>query len=91
MASSIYIVLSNDKIPILAFESYQDAQLTVMNLFGKSAEAYKKHLISIPFSQDGKKSLNLSDVEDVVDITIKATLKSYESVADKFVERLETK
>lgn len=56
----IYIVVADDKTPIVAYEEYEDAKITVHNLFGKGATKLKNHCIAVPYSENNK-ILNISN------------------------------
>ena len=88
--NQLYLVVNEEKIPITAYESYQDARSAVENLFGKSITKQNKHIVRVPFCGDSKHALSADSVDDVVKMTIRATLAAYEVISSKFIQTMES-
>lgn len=86
--SCIYVVVNDDSIPIIAYSDYNEAKETISNMFGKSLAQLNKHCYTIPFNDNNKK-VDFSNSQDIIDLTIQATLKSYDKISDKFIEMYE--
>ena len=85
--SKIYVIVDDNFKPFLAYSEYEDAKETVANMFGKSLAQLNRHCYSIPFC-DNSKIIDFSNSKDVIDLTINATLRSYEHIYAKFEEMM---
>ena len=70
----IYIVTGSDyhKRPIMAYETRNDAVRAACAVNECDASEAADHIRSVPFMADVPKTVDLADVQTVIDITIKA-------------------
>ena len=78
----VYLVVSDDGSPFMVFESYNDALISVENLFGRGAKYVDKHIKSCPYFYDMSKKLDTSDVETVVNIAVDNAIKGYKHATE---------
>ena len=69
----IYIVTGGDyyKRPIMAYETRNDAVMAVYAIHECDASEASNYIRVVPFMADAPKTVNLSDVQTVIDMTIK--------------------
>lgn len=70
----IYIVTGNDyhKKPIMAYETRNDAVRAACAIHECDAAEAGDHIRAVPFMADVPKTVDLADVQTVIDMTIKA-------------------
>lgn len=70
----IYIVTGSDyhKRPIMAYETRNDAVRAACAVNECDASEANDHIRSVPFMADVPKTVDLADVQTVIDMTIKA-------------------
>lgn len=70
----IYIVTGRDyyKRPIMAYETRNDAVRAACAIHECDASEASDHISAAPFIADVPKTVDLADVQTVIDITIKA-------------------
>lgn len=70
----IYIVTGSDynKSPIMAYETRNDAVMAACAIHEFDASEPSDHIRAVPFMADAPKTVDLADVQTVIDITIKA-------------------
>lgn len=70
----IYIVTGNDyhKKPIMAYETRNDAVRAACAIYECDAAEASDNIRSVPFMADVPKTVDLADVQTVIDMTIKA-------------------
>lgn len=70
----IYIVMSDGyyKKPIMAYETRNDAVRAACAVHECDAAEASDHIRAVPFMADAPKTVDLADVQTVIDMTIKA-------------------
>lgn len=70
----IYIVAGSDyyKRPIMAYETRNDAVKAVCAIHECDAADASDHIRAVPFMADAPKTVDVCDVQTVIDMTIKA-------------------
>ncbi len=70
----IYIVTGSDyyKRPIMAYETRNDAVRAACAIHECDASEAADHIRAVPFMADVPKTVDLADVQTVIDMTIKA-------------------
>lgn len=70
----IYIVKGSDYYgrPIMAYENRNDAVKAVCAIHECTASDASSHISAVPFMADAPKTVDVSDAQTVIDMTIKA-------------------
>ena len=87
--SKIYVIVDDNKTPFIAYSDYTDARETAANMFGKSLAQLNKHCYTISFC-DNSKPIDFTNSQDVINLTIQATLEAYDKAQEKFIELYES-
>lgn len=86
----VYIVMNDDyrEKPLMAFQERNDAVKTACAIHECAADEASKHIKAVPIMCEAPEKVDLTDVQTVIDMTIKAC-ESANTMASKYLCQLD--